>query len=47
MASHLLRGFACCSPLRLVPPEVPRQLIVPAATVTQENVAEYEQYAFN
>lgn len=31
----------------LVPPEVPRQLIVPAATVTQENVDEYEQYAFN
>lgn len=31
----------------LVPPEVPRQLIVPAATVTQDNVEEYEQYAFN
>jgi ribose transport system substrate-binding protein len=31
----------------LVPPEVPRQLIVPAATVTQDNVDEYEQYAFN
>ena len=31
----------------LVPPEVPRQLIVPAATVTRDNVAEYEQYAFN
>ncbi len=31
----------------LVPPEVPRQLIVPAATVTEENVADYEQYAFN
>jgi ABC-type sugar transport system substrate-binding protein len=31
----------------LVPPEVPRQLIVPAATVTKENVADYEQYAFN
>ncbi|MDO8209421.1 substrate-binding domain-containing protein [Conexibacter sp. CPCC 206217] len=31
----------------LVPPEVPRQLIVPAATVTQENVDEYEEYAFN
>jgi ribose transport system substrate-binding protein len=31
----------------LVPPEVPRQLVVPAATVTRENVAEYEQYAFN
>jgi len=31
----------------LVPPEVPRQIIVPAATVTRENVEEYEQYAFN
>jgi ribose transport system substrate-binding protein len=31
----------------LVPPEVPRQVIVPAATVTQDNVEEYEQYAFN
>jgi len=31
----------------LVPPEVPRQLVVPAATVTQENVDQYEQYAFN
>ena len=31
----------------LVPPEVPRMLIVPAAVVTQDNVAEYEQYAFN
>jgi ribose transport system substrate-binding protein len=31
----------------LVPPEVPRQLIVPAATVTEENVADYEQYSFN
>jgi len=31
----------------LVPPEVPRQLVVPAATVTQDNVNEYEQYAFN
>jgi ribose transport system substrate-binding protein len=31
----------------LVPPEVPRQLIVPAAVVTQDNVSEYEQYAFN
>ncbi|MDW5594373.1 substrate-binding domain-containing protein [Conexibacter stalactiti] len=31
----------------LVPPEVPRQIVVPAATVTQDNVAEYEQYAFN
>jgi ribose transport system substrate-binding protein len=31
----------------LVPPEVPRQLIVPAAVVTEENVEEYEQYAFN
>ena len=31
----------------LVPPEVPRQLIVPAAVVTQDNVDEYEEYAFN
>jgi ribose transport system substrate-binding protein len=31
----------------LVPPEVPRQVIVPAATVTQQNVADYEEYAFN
>ena len=31
----------------LVPPEDPRQLIVPAAVVTQDNVEEYEQYAFN
>ena len=31
----------------LVPPEVPRQLIVPAAVVTEENVDEYQQYAFN
>ena len=32
---------------QLAPPEVPRQLIVPAAVVTQENVEEYEEYAFN
>jgi ribose transport system substrate-binding protein len=31
----------------LVPPEVPRQIIVPAAEVTQDNVADYEQFAFN
>jgi len=31
----------------LVPPEVPRQLIVPAAVVTKDNVDDYEQYAFN
>ena len=31
----------------LVPPEVPRQLIVPAAVVTKDNVSDYEQYAFN
>ena len=31
----------------LVPPEVPRQIIVPAAVVTQDNVAEYKKYAFN
>ena len=31
----------------LVPPEVPRQIVVPAAVVTQETVEDYEQYAFN
>jgi ribose transport system substrate-binding protein len=31
----------------LVPPEVPRQLVVPAAVVTKENVGEYKKYAFN
>jgi ribose transport system substrate-binding protein len=31
----------------LVPPEVPRQIVVPAAEVTQDNVEEYEQFAFN
>jgi ribose transport system substrate-binding protein len=31
----------------LVPPEVPRQLVVPAAVVTQDNVEDYEQYAFD
>ena len=31
----------------LVPPEVPRQLIVPAAVVTKDKVDDYEQYAFN
>ncbi len=31
----------------LVPPEVPRQVIVPAAVVTKENVGEYEAYAFD
>lgn len=31
----------------LVPPEVPRQIIVPAAVVTQDNVEDYEEYAFN
>ena len=31
----------------LVPPEVPRQLVVPAAVVTKDNVKEYEKYAFN
>ena len=31
----------------LVPPEVPRQVIVPAAVVTKDNVAQYEKYAFN
>jgi len=32
---------------QLVPPEVPRQIVVPAAVVTQDNVDQYEQYAFN
>ena len=31
----------------LSPPEVPRQIIVPAAVVTKDNVAKYEKYAFN
>ena len=31
----------------LVPPEVPRQVVVPAAVVTKDNVSEYEQYAFD
>jgi len=31
----------------LVPPEVPRQIVVPAAEVTQANVADYEQFAFD
>ena len=31
----------------LVPPEVPRQVVVPAAVVTQDNVEDYEQYAFD
>jgi hypothetical protein len=26
---------------------VPRQMIVPAAVVTKDNVAEYEKYAFD
>ena len=36
------QGFA-----ELVPPEVPRQVVVPAAVVTKDNVSEYEQYAFD
>ena len=36
------QGFA-----ELVPPEVPRQVVVPAAVVTKDNVAQYEQYAFD
>jgi len=31
----------------LVPPEVPRQVVVPAAVVTKDNVGEYKKYAFN
>jgi ribose transport system substrate-binding protein len=31
----------------LVPPEVPRQVIVPAAVVTKANVDQYLKYAFN
>jgi ribose transport system substrate-binding protein len=36
------KGFS-----ELVPSEVPRQMVVPAAVVTKDNVAKYEQYAFN
>jgi ribose transport system substrate-binding protein len=36
------QGFA-----ELVPPEVPRQVVVPAAVVTKDNVTQYEQYAFD
>ncbi len=32
---------------QLVPPEVPRQIVVPAATVTKDNVDKYKKYAFN
>ena len=35
-------GFA-----ELQPPEVPREMVVPAAVVTKENVSEYEAYAFD
>jgi ribose transport system substrate-binding protein len=31
----------------LVPPEVPRMVVVPAAVVTKDNVDQYEQYAFD
>lgn len=31
----------------LSPPEVPRQIVVPAAVVTKDNVDKYEKYAFN
>jgi ribose transport system substrate-binding protein len=31
----------------LVPSEVPRQMVVPAAVVTKDNVDKYEKYAFN
>ena len=41
-ADRAREGFS-----ELVPPEVPRQVIVPAATVTKENVNDYEEYAFN
>jgi ribose transport system substrate-binding protein len=44
MARLLARGEGFSE---LVPPEVPRQVIVPAAVVTQDNVDEYEQYAFD
>jgi ABC-type sugar transport system substrate-binding protein len=30
-----------------VPSEVPRQMVVPAAVVTKNNVDKYEKYAFN
>jgi ribose transport system substrate-binding protein len=36
------KGFA-----ELVPSEVPRQMVVPAAVVTKDNVSKYEKYAFN
>jgi ribose transport system substrate-binding protein len=36
------KGFS-----ELVPSEVPRQMVVPAAVVTKDNVDQYEQYAFN
>src|SRR3954464_14152761 len=36
------KGFS-----ELVPSEVPRQMVVPAAVVTKDNVAKYEKYAFN
>jgi ribose transport system substrate-binding protein len=36
------KGFS-----ELVPSEVPRQMVVPAAVVTKDNVAQYEKYAFN
>jgi ribose transport system substrate-binding protein len=44
MARHIAQGTGFPE---LVPPEVPRQLIVPAAVVTKDNVAKYEKYAFN
>jgi ribose transport system substrate-binding protein len=31
----------------LSPPEVPRQMVVPAAVVTKDNVGDYEAYAFD
>jgi ribose transport system substrate-binding protein len=44
MARHIAQGTGFPE---LVPPEVPRQLIVPAAVVTKDNVKKYEKYAFN
>jgi hypothetical protein len=38
----LRQGFS-----ELVPPEVPRQVVVPAAVVIKDNIGQYEKYAFN
>jgi hypothetical protein len=38
------RQWTQCSPRAMM---VPRQIIVPAAVVTKDNVDKYEEYAFN